>query len=178
MVCVGRGRPARRRYREVLTWFDSGELLKLRNSVHYNIVLADSAIYREHYAANTPTLPMVRLQNPGGVIYSQVCGTDLPMTGQALSNQIAKDVKSGPKTGCLLRRHAAPMRRPLRRSRPSSLLSPIRSPARSTMTTRRLSRICGAAGLGLGVLCLVGFMAGGAIGVVSTTKARWKDEHR
>ena len=32
------GDPQDARYREVLTWFDSGELLKLRNSVHYNIV--------------------------------------------------------------------------------------------------------------------------------------------
>ena len=173
------GDPQDARYREVLTWFDSGELLKLRNSVHYNIVLTDSAIYKERYAANTPTLPMVRLQNPGGVIYSQVCGTDLPMTGQALSNQIAKDVKSGPKTGCLLRRRCGPDATPATPVTPVQPLIPDPKPGPvNNDDAPAIKDLAEPPDWILGVLCLVGFLAGGAIGVVSTTKARWKDEHR
>ena len=98
------------RFREVLGWFDSNKhLLNLKNSVHFNVVTTDQPIYTERYVPNTPVLPMIRLQDSKGVVYSQIAGTKLPMTAEALSSQIAADVKAGPdKAACPLRR----LRRP------------------------------------------------------------------
>lgn len=144
------GDPQDARYREVLNWFESGSLLNLRNSVHFNAVTSDSAIFAERYAANTPSLPMVRLQNSQGVVYSQVCSSDIPMTAQSLNSLISQDVASGPKAQCDLHRSLfgdgiiiARLRSPSRSPRPIRI--PIRPQARLT-TIRSLSltrfRVC------------------------------------
>ena len=98
------GDPQEARFKEIQSWFDTNEsLAKLRNSTHYNVVTGDSAIFNERYETNTPALPMVRIQNAEGVVYSQLCEDEIPVTADALSAKIADEMSAGPKTGCILR---------------------------------------------------------------------------
>ena len=100
------GDPQDARYNEIVSWFDSGSLLALKNSVHFNAIDSNSAIFADRYADMTPELPMIRVQNAKGVIYSQVCGNSIPMSAQSLNAQIAQDVaaRTAPRTsrrGCV-----------------------------------------------------------------------------
>jgi hypothetical protein len=178
------------RYRQVLSWFDSGSLLKLRNSTHYNPVTSDSAIFAERYASNTPALPMVRIQNAEGVIYSQLCSDEIPMTAEGLSAQVADDVRSGPKTGCILhpfkrfqerqdanpilgwrQRHNCPTPGPKPEPvNPDPTPGPIDNndqPAIDETPAMPPAWL-------LAPICMAAFAVGSGFGVVSTFKARWK----
>ena len=87
-------------YQRVLGWFNSDAKLKtLRNTVHFNPVTTNTAIYRERYATNTgefriTALPCVRLQQPDGVVIYQACGKDIPMTSQGLYGALADDIQA------------------------------------------------------------------------------------
>ena len=127
------GDPQDSRFNEIVSWFDSGSLLALRNSVHFNAIDSNSAIFADRYADMTPELPMVRVQNAKGVIYSQVCGNSIPMSAQSLNAQIAQDVAAGPKANCPLRpllpwrkNHNCPTPGP--KPEPSPLPDPIPGP--------------------------------------------------
>ena len=81
------------RYSEVLGWFDSVPRLKtLKNQVMFHPVMPSDPIYAERYAPNTKTLPMVRVQNEKGVVFFEVAGQNIPMTGEALYSAIAAAV--------------------------------------------------------------------------------------
>jgi hypothetical protein len=174
------GDPQDARYREVLAWFDFGSLLKLRNSVNYCPIATNSAMYAERYASNTPALPMVRLQNAEGVIYSQICDSDIPMTAESLNSLLSQDVKSGPKSAECLRKW-------LRNRRHCPGPNPDPTPGPIDPTPGPIDNgdqpVVEPAPTGppawlLALACLAAFMAGAGIGVVKYTKARWKAASR
>jgi hypothetical protein len=86
-------------YQQVVGWFNSdAKMTKLRNTVHFNAVTTDTAIYRERYATTTgqfkiTALPCVRLQRPDGVVVYQACGNDIPMTSQGLYGALANSIQ-------------------------------------------------------------------------------------
>jgi hypothetical protein len=83
------------KYKTILGWFDGvPSLKKLKVQVHFCPVTTDTAIFKERYAPNTKALPMVRMQNAEGVVVYQVCGNDIPMTGQGLNGALANAVAS------------------------------------------------------------------------------------
>ena len=170
------GDPQDARYREVLNWFESGSLLNLRNSVHFNAVTSDSAIFAERYAANTPSLPMVRLQNSQGVVYSQVCSSDIPMTAQSLNSLISQDVASGPKAQCDLRpiliwrrNHNCPTPQPKPEPSPNPNPDPTPSPIDNN-SQPVVDEVPSAPVWPLLLICSVGLMSGSIVGGVLTVK--------
>lgn len=93
-------------YNALLDWFQSDEnLASLRRTVHWHAVTTGTPMYNERYAPNTPSLPMVRLQDgKGGVLY-QACGSELPRTPEALASAIER------KTSQIFNRPLLPWRR-------------------------------------------------------------------
>lgn len=87
-------------YQRTLGWFNSDAKMKrLRDSVHFNPVTTNTAIYRERYAANTgefkiTVLPCVRMQKSDGIVVYQACGKDIPMTSQGLYGALANGVRA------------------------------------------------------------------------------------
>ena len=177
------GDPQDARFKEVCSWFDSNDnLLKLRNSTQYNVVTGDSAIFNERYASNTPALPMVRIQNAEGVVYSQLCEDEIPVTAEALSAKIADEMSSGPKTGCILRPilpwrrnhncptpHPTPVTPVIPDIKPSPVgPQPPVTPVTPVVPKEQIPWYL------LAPLCLACFVVGGAVGIVSVYKAKWK----
>jgi len=169
------------RYREVLNWFDSGSLLNLKNSVHFNAVTSDSAIFSERYAANTPVLPMVRLQNAQGVVYAEICGDDIPMTAQSLNSQIAQDAAGGPKAQGDLRpilpwrrNHNCPTPKPGPQPGPQPGPKPLPDPAPGPLDNNdkpAIDEVPAAATWPLALICSGGFGLGSLLGVVIVAKS-------
>jgi len=175
------GDPQEPRFKELCSWFDGNDaLLKLRNSTHYNIVTGDSAIFNDRYASNTPALPMVRIQNAEGVVYSQLCEDEIPVTAEALSAKIADEMNSGPKTGCILR-PILPWRRnhncPTPKPEP---VLPIVIPDIKPFPINPLPPILETPKGGhvewwmLAPLCLASFVVGALAGIVTVYKGKWK----
>jgi hypothetical protein len=177
------GDPQDARFKELCSWFESNnELLKLRNSTHYNIVTGDSAIFNDRYAPNTPALPMVRIQNEAGVVYSQLCEDEIPLSAEALSAKIADEINSGPKTGCILR-PILPWRRnhncPTPTPKPEPVLpivvpdikpSPV-LPLPILHETPKGERV---EWWMLAPLCLACFVVGVLAGIVAVYRGKWK----
>ena len=167
------GNPQDARFSEIASWFDSGSLLALRNSVHFNVIGSDTVIFTERYAETTPELPMIRVQNAKGVVYSQICGRDIPMSAQSLNAQIAQDVATGPKANCPLRpllpwrrNHSNPEPKPEPQPLPDPTPGPINTPdkpviddAPATPPVWPMILICGS-----------GFLVGAVTGTVITFK--------
>jgi hypothetical protein len=81
------------RYREVLGWFDSNAgLKKLKNQVHFCPVTTNTSIYKNRYASNTSSLPMVRVQRGNGEVIFEVMGVYIPSKADDLYGLVAKAV--------------------------------------------------------------------------------------
>lgn len=78
------------RYNEILGWFASNpSLVKLKSQVHFCQVTANTAIYKERYAANMKGLPGVRMQKADGTIVYEATGNRIPMTAAGLNGALA-----------------------------------------------------------------------------------------
>lgn len=78
------------RYNEILGWFASNSnLAKLKNKVHFCQVTANTAIYKERYAANMKGLPGVRMQKADGTVVYEATGNRIPMTAAGLNGALA-----------------------------------------------------------------------------------------
>jgi hypothetical protein len=78
-------------YQKILDWFDSNDsLISLKNQVHFCPVSSKTDMYKERYAANTASLPMVRLQDSSGTVVYEVAGKNIPMSPEALNGAMAE----------------------------------------------------------------------------------------
>lgn len=93
------------RYKEVVSWFDSGKLKELKDQVHFNPVSKDSPLY-ERYAPSIKGLPLVRIQDASGAVVGEIAGNKLPASGEALYNAIA-DAVNGTEHWLPWRKHKA-----------------------------------------------------------------------
>jgi hypothetical protein len=173
------GDPRDPRFLEVSSWFDTNiHLVNLKNSTHFNSVTTGSAIYDERYAPNTPALPMVRLQNSEGIVYSQICGSDLPASAEALNGMIVSEVRAGPVTDSIFpllpwrRNHNCPTPKPEPKVEPV-LPQPVAPPL-----DNKSEPVLEDDGLAptwlLFFVCLTGFVAGSVYSVVTMTKKNFK----
>ena len=179
------GDPQDARFKEIQSWFDGNDsLLKLRNSTHYNVVTDGSAIFNERYESNTPALPMIRIQNAEGVVYSQLCEDEIPVTADALSAKIADEMNAGPKTGCILRsirqwrkEHYLPTIQPNPRPVPvvPIVIPDIRpSPINPLPPILEMPKGERVEWWMLAPLCLACFAVGVLAGIVVVYKGKWK----
>ena len=122
---VGEGKE----YKEILGWFNEGQLKTLKDQVHFIPVTPNTPIYKERYEKNTDgkpiALPMVRVQDADGLVVFEKSGNALPMSGNALYNAIATDV-NGAEQHPYRDRNAKP--NPTPKPDPKKLLVPIFDP--------------------------------------------------
>jgi uncharacterized protein (UPF0248 family) len=84
------GETGNTQYKEILSWFDSGELKNFKDQVFFIPVTTQNPIYADRYEKNTKTLPMVRVQDAEGIRIYEVQGTEIPATARALTLEIGR----------------------------------------------------------------------------------------
>lgn len=83
------GNPADARFQDIKGWFnDVPELARLKSETHFNTISTTQADFRDRYAKNVATTPMIRVQTAAGGVVYQVSGKSIPMSGQSLSRAI------------------------------------------------------------------------------------------
>lgn len=83
------GNPNDVRFNQIKGWFkDVPELAKLKGETHFNAISTTQADYKERYGKTVSAVPLIRVQTAKGAVVYQVSGTNLPMSGQALSRSI------------------------------------------------------------------------------------------
>jgi len=80
------------RYREILSWFDTGRLKDLKRQVHFCVVPRGTAMYQERYADNVKGLPTVRMQKSDGTVVYEMAGVKLPASADELNASMASSV--------------------------------------------------------------------------------------
>lgn len=99
------------KYQQLTSWFQSNEGLKaLRDQTHYNEYTTDQVRFKR-YQDSLPGLPCVRIQDEKGVVRSEYWSENIPITAEALYQDIRRDLQN--KAGCLFgkrRRKSCPNR--------------------------------------------------------------------
>jgi hypothetical protein len=84
------GETGNTQYKEILSWFDNGDLKYFKDQVFFIPVTTQNPIYADRYEKNTKTLPMVRVQDSEGVRIYETQGIEIPATARALNLAIGR----------------------------------------------------------------------------------------
>jgi hypothetical protein len=80
------------RYKELLAWFESPTLKKLRDQVHFHPISDKTGIQ----AYQVKGLPTVRLQDDKGRVLYEASGDSIPATAEGLYGAMARAIKPCP----------------------------------------------------------------------------------
>jgi hypothetical protein len=162
------------RYQEVLGWFGNVESLKtLKDKVHFCPVTSDTPIYKERYAPNVKGLPTVRVQNDKGVVIYEAAGRSIPMTGEGLYAAIAIAVNGSEELLPWRRNHVHPQPEP--KPDPKPILPILVDPEPQPIDDGGAPEIDLLSDLSLWLvpICVLGLLAGIAIGQWEKLKEKW-----
>lgn len=92
------------RLQTIVKWFDTNRTLAgLKGQTHFNVILTDTAMYRDRYASTVPALPCVRLQaNNEEDPVAEFSGQNIPITADALAKGLNTKASNAE---CFRRRH-------------------------------------------------------------------------